>query len=178
MIGGRRRVSPLRAIARREPQRRTSLSNLKRAAAFRWPAPQGAILMTPTVSTQSGLFVQLEPLLVHRAVLITVSKLEGDQLQVNICPRQLKDGENQALTTPLCVTGTAAELDADLVPQISSFVATWLRSKRKSQKRRRQRGRRPRRSRKSSAPAERKPSTARQRHLRHRRSPSPSRHRH
>jgi PRTRC genetic system protein E len=80
--------------------------------------------MTPTVSTQAGLFVQLAPLLVHRAVLITVSKLEGDHLQVNICPRQLKDGENQALTTPLCVTGTAAELDAELVPQISSFVAS------------------------------------------------------
>jgi len=79
--------------------------------------------MTPTATSQAGLFAQLAPLLVHRAVLITVSKLEGDQLQVNICPRQLKDGENQALTTPLCVTGTAAELDAELVPQISSFVA-------------------------------------------------------
>jgi len=80
--------------------------------------------MSPTTTSQAGLFAQLAPLLVHRAVLITVSKLEGDQLQVNICPRQLKDGENQALTTPLCVTGTAAELDAELVPQISSFVAS------------------------------------------------------
>ena len=80
--------------------------------------------MTPTPTSQAGLFAKLAPLLVHRAVLITVSKLEGDQLQVNICPRQLKDGENQALTAPLCVTGTAAELDAELVPQISSFVAS------------------------------------------------------
>lgn len=80
--------------------------------------------MTPTATSQAGLFAQLVPLLAHRAVLITVSKLEGDQLQVNICPRQLKDGENQALTTPLCVTGTAAELDADLVPQIASFVSS------------------------------------------------------
>ena len=80
--------------------------------------------MTPTVRTQAGLYAQLAPLLDHRAVLITVSKLEGDHLQVNICPRQLKDGENQALTTPLCVTGTAAELDAELVSQISSFVAS------------------------------------------------------
>src|SRR5690242_4397480 len=83
-----------------------------------------SIIMTPTPTSQAGLFAQLAPLLVHRAVLITVSKLEGDHLQVNICPRQLKDGENQALTTPLCVTGTAAELDAELVPQISSFVAS------------------------------------------------------
>ena len=82
--------------------------------------------MTTTERSQPGLFAQLEPLLVHRAVLITVSKLEGDQLQVNICPRQLKDGENTALTTPLCVTGTFAELDADLVSQISRFVASHI----------------------------------------------------
>jgi PRTRC genetic system protein E len=91
---------------------------------MRGPLLQGANTMTPTATSQAGLFAQLVPLLAHRAVLITVSKLEGDQLQVNICPRQLKDGENQALTTPLCVTGTAAELDADLVPQIASFVAS------------------------------------------------------
>ena len=82
--------------------------------------------MTTTETPQPGLFAQLEPLLGHRAVLITVSKLEGDQLQVNICPRQLKEDENPALTVPLCVTGTAAELDADLVPQISRFVASHI----------------------------------------------------
>ena len=80
--------------------------------------------MTTTATSQSGLFAQLEPLLAHRAVLITVSKLDGDQLQVNICPRQLKEGENSALTIPLCVTGTAVELDADLVTQIARFVAS------------------------------------------------------
>ena len=82
--------------------------------------------MTTTASSQSGLFAQLEPLLAHRAVLITVSKLDGDQLQVNICPRQLKEGENSALTIPLSVTGTAAELDSDLVLQISRFVASHI----------------------------------------------------
>ena len=81
--------------------------------------------MTATTS-QPGLFSQLARLLEHRAVLITISKLEGDQLQVNICPRQLKEGENSALTIPLCVTGTAAELDADLVPQIFGFVASHI----------------------------------------------------
>jgi PRTRC genetic system protein E len=77
-------------------------------------------------TTESGLFAQLAPLLAHRAVLITVSKLDGDQLQVNICPRQLKEGENPALTIPLCVTGSAAELDADLVSQIASFVSSQV----------------------------------------------------
>jgi PRTRC genetic system protein E len=77
------------------------------------------------INPTPGLFAQLLPLLAHRAVLITVSQLdEGDRLQVNICPRQLKEGENQALTTPLSVTGTAAELDAEFVTQISTFVAS------------------------------------------------------
>ena len=40
--------------------------------------------MTTTETTQPGLFAQLEPLLAHRAVLITVSKLEGDQLLVKV----------------------------------------------------------------------------------------------
>lgn len=78
--------------------------------------------MTPTTSAQPGLLSQLLPLLAHRAVLITVSKVDDDRLQVNICPRQLKDSENQALTTPLCVTGTAPELDAEFAAQIASFV--------------------------------------------------------
>jgi len=82
--------------------------------------------MTTTASSQSGLFAQLEPLLAHRAVLITVSKLDGDHLQVNICPRQLKEGENSALTIPLSVTGTAVELDVALVTQISRFVASHI----------------------------------------------------
>lgn len=82
--------------------------------------------MSHTIQT-SGLFTQLMPLLAQRAVLITISRIdEGDRLQVNICPRQLKDSENQALTTPLSVSGTPADLDAELVPQISSFVAAQV----------------------------------------------------
>ena len=90
------------------------------------PLPQGANPVTQTATTQPGLFRQLEPLLVHRAVMITVSKLEGDRLQVNVCPRQLKEGESQALTTPLCVTGTAEELDAELVSQLATFVESHV----------------------------------------------------
>ncbi len=73
-----------------------------------------------------GLFSQLAPLLSHRAVLMTVSKLDRDVVQVNFCPGQVKDSENQALTTPLCVTGTAEELDQDLVPQIIGFVSAHV----------------------------------------------------
>lgn len=81
--------------------------------------------MNATAPT-GGLFSQLSPLLSHRAVLITVSKLDGDLVQVNFCPGQVKDSENQALTTPLCVTGTAEELDQDLVPQIIGFVSAHV----------------------------------------------------
>ena len=35
--------------------------------------------MAHTDTFQGGLFTQLEPLLVHRAVLVTVSKIEGDR---------------------------------------------------------------------------------------------------
>lgn len=73
-----------------------------------------------------GLFSQLAPLLSHRAVLITVSKLDDDVVQVNFCPGQVKDMENQALTAPLSVTGTAAELDHDLMPQIIGFVSAHV----------------------------------------------------
>ena len=82
--------------------------------------------MTDT-SQSPGLFTQLLPLLAQRAVLITISKLEeGDRLQVNICPRQVKEGENQALTTPLSACGTATELDNELVAQVASFVAAQV----------------------------------------------------
>lgn len=78
-------------------------------------------------NSDRGLFSQLLPLLGQRAVLITVSQIDdGDRLQVNICPRQLKEGENHALTTPLSVTGSAAELDTDLVSQVSTFVASHV----------------------------------------------------
>ena len=77
-------------------------------------------------ATTGGLFSQLAPLLSHRAVLITVSKIDDDVVQVNFCPGQVKDAENQALTAPLCVTGTVGELDHDLMPQIIGFVSAHV----------------------------------------------------
>jgi PRTRC genetic system protein E len=41
-------------------------------------------------------------------------------------PAKIKDGDNYALTTPLSVTGTAEELDAELSSTIVSFVASHL----------------------------------------------------
>jgi PRTRC genetic system protein E len=71
-------------------------------------------------------FKELAPYLRQRAVLLTVTRLEEDQIRVNVIPQKLKDGENLALTTPLSVTGTAEELDRDLPSTIVNFVSAHL----------------------------------------------------
>jgi PRTRC genetic system protein E len=72
------------------------------------------------------MFRQLVPLLRQRSVLLTVTSLEDDQIRVNVIPKKLKEGENNALNTPMSFTGTAAELDEQLPDAIVSFVASHL----------------------------------------------------
>jgi PRTRC genetic system protein E len=75
------------------------------------------------------MFKELQPVLRDRAVLLTVTLLDDDQIRVNIVPKKLKDGDNDALTTPLSVTGTAEELDTDLSRTIVGFVGAHLQMK-------------------------------------------------
>jgi len=72
------------------------------------------------------MFKELAPYLRQRAVLLTVTHIEDDQIRVNVIPKKLKDGENAALTTPLTVTGTADELDNDLPATLVNFVSAHL----------------------------------------------------
>ncbi len=72
------------------------------------------------------MFKELAPYLRQRAVLLTVTHLEEDQIRVNVIPQKLKDGENAALTTPLTVTGTADELDRELPATLVNFVSAHL----------------------------------------------------
>jgi len=72
------------------------------------------------------MFKELAPYLRQRAVLLTVTHLEEDQIRVNVIPQKIKDSENAALTTPLTVTGTAEELDRDLPKTLVSFVGAHL----------------------------------------------------
>ena len=72
------------------------------------------------------MFKELAPYLRQRAVLLTVTHIEDDQIRVNVIPQKLKDGENAALTTPLTVTGTAEELDRELPATLVSFVSAHL----------------------------------------------------
>jgi PRTRC genetic system protein E len=72
------------------------------------------------------MFKELAPYLRQRAVLLTVTHLEEDQIRVNVIPQKIKDGENAALTTPLSVTGTAEELDRDLPLTLVNYVGAHL----------------------------------------------------
>jgi PRTRC genetic system protein E len=75
------------------------------------------------------MFKELAPVLRDRAVLLTVTLVNADQIRVNIVPKKLKDGDNDALTTPLSVTGTAEDLDAELSSTIVGFVGSHLQMK-------------------------------------------------
>ena len=72
------------------------------------------------------MFKELAPYLRQRAVLLTVTHIEDDQIRVNVIPQKLRDGENAALTTPLTVTGTADELDNDLPATLVNFVSAHM----------------------------------------------------
>ena len=96
------------------------------------------------------MFKELLPVLRDRAVLLTVTLVDPDQIRVNIVPKKLKDGDNDALTTPLSVTGTAEDLDAQLPPTMVGFVGAHLQMKNTLEKAKvrwtpRQRRRRPKR---------------------------------
>lgn len=72
------------------------------------------------------MFKELAPLLRQRAVLLTITHLEDEQIRLNVIPQKIKDGENAALTTPLTVTGNSEELDRDLASTLVNFVGAHL----------------------------------------------------
>ena len=75
------------------------------------------------------MFKELVPFLRNRAVLMTATALDDDQIRVNVVPKKMKDGDHDALTTPLSVTGTAEELDTQLAATLVGFVASHLQMK-------------------------------------------------
>jgi PRTRC genetic system protein E len=72
------------------------------------------------------MFKELAPLVRHRAVLFTVSHVEDDQFRVNVIPKKITDGENDALTIPVSVTGTVEDLDRELPQTLLHFVSSHL----------------------------------------------------
>ena len=72
------------------------------------------------------MFKELGPLLRQRTVVLILTRLEDDTIRVNVIPRKLNESENDALTTPLSVAGTAEELDSQLPSALVQFVGAHL----------------------------------------------------
>src|SRR6516165_12838995 len=72
------------------------------------------------------MFTELMPLLRKRRLLLTVSLVEGDTIRATVVPHKASDNEDNTLTTPLAITGTAEELDRDLPQQLVEFVGAHL----------------------------------------------------
>src|ERR1019366_3094955 len=77
------------------------------------------------MTRRKNVFVELMPLLKERTLLITVTRLD-EQLKVNVIPTKAKEGDDQALTTPLSYTGSPEELDAELGKHLASYVDSHL----------------------------------------------------
>jgi PRTRC genetic system protein E len=90
------------------------------------------------------MFTELMPLIQNRALTITVAAVDATQIRVNVVPQsnendkkandqighthskevaKIPDEAIQGLTTPLSLTGTPQELDADLVSTLAKFTA-------------------------------------------------------
>ena len=72
------------------------------------------------------MFAELMPLLRKRRLLLTISLVEGDTIRATVVPQKASDTDDNALTTPLAITGTAEELDRDLPQQLVEFTGAHL----------------------------------------------------
>ena len=72
------------------------------------------------------MFLELMPLLRKRRLLLTISLIEGDTIRATVVPQKATETEDNAITTPLAITGTAEELDRELPRQLVSFVGAHL----------------------------------------------------
>src|SRR5271169_1496869 len=72
------------------------------------------------------MFTELMPLLRKRRLLLTISLVEGDTIRATVVPQKASDTEDNALTIPLAITGTAEELDRDLPQQLVDFTGAHI----------------------------------------------------
>lgn len=72
------------------------------------------------------MFTELMPLLRKRSLLLTISFVEGDTIKATVVPQKASDTEDNAVTTPLAITGTAEELDRDLPQQLVEFTGAHI----------------------------------------------------
>ena len=72
------------------------------------------------------MFTELMPLLRKRGLIFTISLVEGDTIRATVLLQKASETEDNAITTPLAITGTAEELDRDLPQQLVEFVGAHL----------------------------------------------------
>ena len=72
------------------------------------------------------MFVELMPLLRKRRLLLTISLVEGDTIRTTVVVQKASDTEDNALNTPLAITGTAEELDRELPQQLVEVTGAHL----------------------------------------------------
>lgn len=73
------------------------------------------------------MFKELQPLLESRSLVLIITKASEDQISVSLIPKSSKDDKEQdkALLTPLQITATAEELDADIADAITDFTSSY-----------------------------------------------------
>ena len=72
------------------------------------------------------MFTELMPLLRKRRLLLTISLVDGDTVRATVVPQKASDTDDNALSTPLAITGTAEELDRDLSQQLVEFTGAHI----------------------------------------------------
>jgi PRTRC genetic system protein E len=72
------------------------------------------------------MFTELLPLLRKRGLIFTISLVEGDTIRATVLPQKATEVDDNAVTTPLAITGIAEELDRDLPQQLVEFVGAHL----------------------------------------------------
>lgn len=72
------------------------------------------------------MFVELMPIIRKRNVLLTIALVQGDTIRTTFVPQKLADNDDNAISTPLAITGTAEELDRELPKQLLEFVNAHL----------------------------------------------------
>jgi len=74
-------------------------------------------------------FQELMPLLAKRTVLLMVSSIGPDEVRISVIPQRVKSADidqNDALLTPLSISGTPKELDEALPAQLKEFIGAHL----------------------------------------------------
>lgn len=74
------------------------------------------------------MFVELLPILRNRSVMLTLALVNDKAIRVNVIPKRLKESDSgdDALTTPLTVTGTPDELDREFAGQLVGFTEAFV----------------------------------------------------